>query len=156
MTLMSTTAPSEITIDHEPYSGEDAVRLRAVALLSAGLPPRMARTLPLASVAANLTVRNGMGEPLGYGVLSEVADGVLEIQSFFIREDARGAGVGSALLSRLEQVAGELGSPALVHAGTPGDADITDTLLRRGYVPIAPFGAHTLVADVVCVSKILV
>lgn len=156
MTLMSTTAPSQISIDHEPYDGEDAIRLRAVALLTAGLPPRMARTIDSSRVAANLTVRNTLREPLGYGVLSEVADGVLEIQSFFIREDSRNIGVGAALLTRLEQVARELGSPALVHAGTPSDAGITAALLRRGYVPIAPFGSHALEPGITAVSKILV
>ena len=111
-----------------------------------------------------LVVRRG-GVPIGCGAvralrdnasLRELGVGVGELKRMYVAPEARGQGIGHALVLRLEQEARALGLTRLVlETGTRQEAALA--LYRRlGFTDIAPYGEYVLSpATSVCLAKLL-
>lgn len=148
-----------IGVSDEPFDSDDAVRLRAAALIERSqLGTSRAPIDPYRAperLSAHVVVRHADGTALGCGALAEVDDGVVEIQRFYVRFDARGLGAGAVLLEALEQRARALGSGATVIETTSALPDMVNFLMRNGYQQIAPWGPYLARIASVCFSKVL-
>jgi GNAT superfamily N-acetyltransferase len=148
-----------VSIQAEPFDSPDSVRLRAVARLEVDALyhgyPDLGSPLTPESAVANVVARDGSGTPLGCGALVAVADGVLEIRRMFVRSEARGTGVGRALLDALEEAAREFGAPAIVHETGTQQTRTIRFYEREGFTRIAPFGPYSRNPLSVCLAKVL-
>jgi len=107
------------------------------------------------SMAVFFVARDSAGTALACGGLRVVDDGITEIKRMYVRSEARGTGVATAVLRRLEQAAIELGSPALVlEAGTHQHRAIR-FYEREGFTRIANFGPYADAPLSVCYAKVL-
>ncbi|KQO62902.1 GNAT family N-acetyltransferase [Curtobacterium sp. Leaf261] len=148
-----------VSIEAEPFDSPDSVRLRAVARLEVdalyhGYPDHGA-PLTTDSAVVNVVARDADGVPLGCGALVAVADGVLEVRRMFVRSEARGAGVGAALLRALEEAASEFGAPAIVHETGIQQTGAIRFSEREGFIRIAPFGPYAANPLSICFAKVL-
>ena len=67
--------------------------------------------------------RDAQGAPLGMGALRRHAGGVGEVKRMFVPPEARGLGIGGAILARIEQLAREEGLTRLaLETGSNFDA----------------------------------
>ncbi|MFT3727044.1 MAG: GNAT family N-acetyltransferase [Terricaulis sp.] len=67
--------------------------------------------------------RDTSGTPLGMGALRRHADGVGEVKRMFVKPEARGLGVGGAILERIEALARQDGlTRAVLETGSNFDA----------------------------------
>ena len=57
--------------------------------------------------------------PVGILMLKDIGDGVCEMNRMFVREEARGLGVGKALVARLRERAREMGFRTMVLSALP-------------------------------------
>ncbi|MBE7162405.1 MAG: GNAT family N-acetyltransferase, partial [Williamsia herbipolensis] len=76
-----------------------------------------------------------------------------EIRRLYVRPDVREHGIAGMLLHELEQSAKELGSPALVIETAAVLTGVIESLQRKGFHRIAPFGAYTTNPGSVCLAK---
>jgi len=67
---------------------------------------------------------------------------VCEIKRLFVREQARGIGVGKALVEAAIQAAGKLGYAEIKLDTLPQMQDAIALYRKCGFVPIAPYGSH--------------
>jgi ribosomal protein S18 acetylase RimI-like enzyme len=92
---------------------------------------------------------------LGCIGLKPLAPGVGELKRLYVREQARGLGVGKALIAAITQVARERGY-AQVKLDTLPQMQSAIALYRSaGFAPIAPYGSHAY-PGLVCFGKTLV
>jgi putative acetyltransferase len=149
--------PGTILVSAEPFDSPDAVRLRAAGRVEVdGLYrgyPDLGPVLTTENVAATLVARDADGLPLGCGALSEVDDGVMEIRRFFVRSEARGSGVGAALLTGLEDAGREFDAPALVVETGRQQTRTISFYERAGFARIAAFGPYRQNPLSVCLAK---
>ncbi|MBF9030427.1 GNAT family N-acetyltransferase [Rhodobacterales bacterium HKCCE3408] len=87
------------------------------------------------------------GQPVGIGALRDLGDGVGEIKSMFTRDEARGRGVGRAMLSYIVAIARSAGLQRLcLETGTDPDSVAARTLYTsmdfRECDPFGPYAAH--------------
>jgi putative acetyltransferase len=76
------------------------------------------------------------GAVLGMGGLRRHADGVGEVKRMFVRDEARGLGVGGAILAHIEKLAREEGYTRLV-LETGSDFDAARRVYERGAFQIS-------------------
>jgi putative acetyltransferase len=93
---------------------QDDVRALVAALNAftfALTPPEYRHHMTVEQMAAGDTVvfvaRDGDAATLGMGALRRHADGVGEVKRMFVKPEARGRGVGGAILARVEALARE-------------------------------------------------
>ena len=89
----------------------------------------------------------GDGEPVACGGIQRIGDGVGEIKRTWVHDDWRGAGLGSRLVRRLEDVARSLGYRIVRLDTNAALKEAIGMYERTGYVPIAryndnPFATH--------------
>lgn len=153
------TNAADIRVANEPFSSEDAVRLRAAARIDvdgrAGRNSDVGIPLVEAMMAVHVIARDRYGAPLGCGGLVSVGDGVYEIRRLFVRSEARRGGAGAAIVRELEQQARELGAPAVVYETDASMTDMIGFLEHGGYRRIAPWGAYAANPGSVCLAKTL-
>jgi putative acetyltransferase len=150
-------APVAYTVMPEPFDSPDAQRLRAVARIEVDAMykgyPDLGAALTVSSVAANFVARDAAGVPLGCGALVEVNDGVMEIRRMYVRSEARGTGVATALLRAIENAGRELGAPALVYETGVQQTRTIRFYEREGFYRIAPYGPYGENPLSVCLAK---
>jgi GNAT superfamily N-acetyltransferase len=82
------------------------------------------------------------GRPLCCGGLKRLSDEACEIKRMYVIPEARGRGVGRALLTALEQAASELGYRLTCLDTGPRQPDAERMYRRAGYKPIDNFNAN--------------
>lgn len=75
--------------------------------------------------------RDADGAPLGMGALRRHADGVGEVKRMFVAPDARGLGVGGAILNHIEALARQEGVSRIV-LETGSNFDAAKRIYERG------------------------
>jgi putative acetyltransferase len=75
--------------------------------------------------------RDASGEPLGMGALRRHADGVGEVKRMFVKPEARGLGLGGAILARIEELARQEGCIRVV-LETGSNFDAAKRIYERG------------------------
>lgn len=91
-----------------------------------------------------MVARSG-GRVVGCGAYRRIDDGHAEIKRMFVSPQARGSGVGSAILSRLESDARQQGIGRLSLETGIHQPQAIQLYRRAGYVECEPFGPY--VAD---------
>ncbi len=140
-------AADAIAVAPEAPTGPDALRLigASEAELSAAYPPEERFAFSVEKLVEAgvwfVVARDGDGRALGCGGLAEYP-GYGELKRIYVDRQARGRGVGRAVLAALEARARALGLP-LVRLET-GDAQIDAMALYRrcGYMPTGRFGEY--------------
>jgi putative acetyltransferase len=93
------------------------------------------------------------GEPVGCGALRPVTEETVEIKRMYVREKARGEGVGRAILMELERLAGEFGYKSIILETGVRQPEAIALYTRRGFVPIAKYGDYAENPLSVCMGK---
>jgi len=75
--------------------------------------------------------RDETGAAIGMGALKRHADGIGEVKRMYKRPEARGLGVGGAIVARLEQLARDEGLKRLV-LETGANFDVAQRVYERG------------------------
>lgn len=75
--------------------------------------------------------RDEQGAPLGMGALRRHANGVGEVKRMFVKPEARGLGVGGAILARIEGLARQEGAARIV-LETGSNFDAAKRVYERG------------------------
>ncbi|TNC13628.1 GNAT family N-acetyltransferase [Methylobacterium terricola] len=109
------------------------------ARLYPGEPRRPITPGSLAAPGIHVLVARGDGAALGLCAIIERGDGEVELKRLIVTADARGRGVGSALVRGAEALARRLGARAIVlEVGIENRA--AQALYRRaGFTPRGPF-----------------
>lgn len=94
------------------------------------------------------------GVLLGIGALKELDAGHVELKSMHTAADARGEGVGSAMLSYLMAIATERGYRRVsLETGTmPAFMPARSLYERFGFKPCEPFGRYTVNPNSICMT----
>jgi GNAT superfamily N-acetyltransferase len=95
-----------------------------------------------ADVTVFLVVRDDDGRPLGCGALRSLGEPVLEIKRMYVRREARGRGVGVAILEALEREAVARGFKVIRLETGPLQPEAIGLYARAGYREIPCFGAY--------------
>jgi GNAT superfamily N-acetyltransferase len=94
-------------------------------------------------------------DPVGCGGLRELDATEAEIKRMFVRPAARGTGVSTALLARLELYGRERGYRRLVLETGDRQPDAVRFYEREGYTPIPNFGYYVDSDLSLCFEKVL-
>ena len=86
--------------------------------------------------------RDSSGRALGMAALVEKADGTAELKRMFVHEDARGQGLASALMDRLESAAADAGVQTLQLETGPLQHAAIALYEKRGFTRIYNFGPY--------------
>ena len=92
---------------------------------------------------------------VGCGGLRQLDDEHGEIKRMFVHPEARGTGVSTAILDRLEDYARGSGWSRLVLETGTGQPDAVRFYEREGYTPIPLFGYYIGSAISLCYEKVL-
>ena len=137
---------ASIVIAAEPFDSPDAAELRDE--LRHELDVRYGGDFepgdkPTAEdITVFLVARDDDGRALGCGALRSLGEPVVEIKRMFVRPEARGRGVGVAILSALENEARERGFKVVRLETGPLQPEATALYARAGYREIPCFGAY--------------
>lgn len=112
------------------------IRARYGGKLEPGRPPSAA------DVAVVLLAAEDDGTPLGCGALRPLDDGAVEVKRMYVVPEARGRGVGRAVLAGLEAAARERGWTTLRLETGPRQPEAVALYTAAGYRPIGPFGGY--------------
>jgi putative acetyltransferase len=135
-----------IQIAREPFDSPDASEL--LAELGRELEERYGSDLEpgekpsAADVTVFLVARDADGQALGCGALRSLGEPVVEIKRMYVRPDARGHGVGVAILAALEREAVGLGFRVVRLETGPLQPEAIGLYARAGYREIPCFGAY--------------
>jgi len=91
--------------------------------------------------------------PLGCGAVRKRDDTTFELKRMFVAPEARGAGVGRALLAALEREAVALGAHRLVLETGTRQAEALALYRRAGFTGIDRFGEYVSSPLSVCLEK---
>lgn len=164
--------PDALEITPEPITSGDATLL--IGALNAELAARYPepganhfRLDPDEVAPGNgiFLVARWFGRPVGCGAMRKLREPALvreigpqagEIKRMYVAPDARGQGVGRALLTRLEAEAHRLGLARLVLETGTRQTDAIALYRRAGYSDISPYGEYSAsAATSVCLAKLL-
>lgn len=81
-------------------------------------------------------------EPVGCGCFKKFDEQAAEVKRMFAREDARGKGVGAAVLTELEKWATELGYTFMVLEHGNKQPEASKLYQRQGYAVIPNYGQY--------------
>jgi|SRR5215212_2806221 len=95
-----------------------------------------------ADVTVFLVVRDHDGRPLGCGAVRSLGEPVVEIKRMYVRREARGRGVGVAILEALEREAVARGFKVIRLETGPLQPEAIGLYARAGYREIPCFGAY--------------
>jgi putative acetyltransferase len=97
---------------------------------------------PSADDVAVFLVARESGRALGCGALRSLGEPVVEIKRMYVRPEARGRGVGAAILGELERVAIEHGFRVVRLETGPLQPEAIHLYERTGYREIPCFGSY--------------
>ena len=135
-----------IVIAPEPFDSDDAEQLRGE--LRRELNERYGADLepgakPSADdVALFVVARDENGRAVGMGALRSLGEPVVEIKRMYVRPEARGRGVGVAILNELERGARELNFKVVRLETGPLQPEAIGLYARAGYREIPCFGSY--------------
>jgi GNAT superfamily N-acetyltransferase len=109
---------------------------------------------PYAPPGGELLLAKRGDHVLGCIGLKPLAPGVAEIKRLFVREQARGLGVGKALIEAITRTARELGYAEIKLDTLPQMQGAIALYQAAGFKPIAPYGSHAY-PGLVCFGKSL-
>jgi putative acetyltransferase len=95
------------------------------------------------------------GTPLGCGGLRRIDDSHGEIKRMFVAPAARGSGVSTAILRRLERFGVESGWSRLVLETGAAQPDAIGFYTREGFTPIDRYGYYVDSDESLCFGKTL-
>ena len=107
---------------------------------------------PYAPPGGELLLAKRGDHVLGCIGLKPLAPGIAEIKRLFVREQARGLGVGKALIEAITRTARELGYAEVKLDTLPQMQSAIALYQAAGFVPIAPYGSHAY-PGLVCFGK---
>lgn len=145
-----------IEIAAEPFDSPESVALREE--LARELSGRYGGDLepgekPTADdVAAWVVAREG-GRALGCGALRSLGEPVVEIKRMYVRPEARGRGIGAAILDVLEKQAVERGFRVVRLETGPLQPEALRLYERAGYREIPCFSAYATGAASRCFER---
>jgi putative acetyltransferase len=145
-----------IEIVPEPFDSPDSLALREE--LAHELSERYGADLepgvkPTADDVAAWVVAREDGRPLGCGALRSLGEPVVEIKRMYVRPEARGRGIGAAILGVLEQQAIDLGFRVVRLETGPLQPEALRLYARAGYREIPCFGAYSTGAASRCFER---
>jgi putative acetyltransferase len=137
-----------------------AVLARHLAVMRAGTPPAHVHALPaerLRDPAVTLFGARRAGVLLGVGAIRRLDAAHAELKSMHTLAEARGRGVGRALLNHLLRVAAASGYQRVsLETGTMAAFEPARTMYQSaGFVPCEPFGEYTDNPYSVCMTRTL-
>jgi GNAT superfamily N-acetyltransferase len=109
---------------------------------------------PYAPPGGELLLAKRGDHVLGCIGLKPLAPGTAEIKRLFVREQARGLGVGKALIEAIIRTARELGYAEIKLDTLPQMQSAIALYQAAGFMPIAPYGSHAY-PGLVCFGKSL-
>ena len=92
-------------------------------------------------------------EPVGCGCFKKFDEQSAEVKRMFAREDARGRGVGAAVLTELEKWAAELGYTAMVLEHGDKQPEASKLYQRQGYTVIPNYGQYIGMEETIICRK---
>jgi putative acetyltransferase len=108
-----------------------------------------------ASVGVFVVARDARWRALGCGALRSIDGGTVQIKRMFVRDDARGSGLGRRLLPALEEHAVRLGATRVVLETGLAQPDAVALYERAGYRRIPCFGAYAVATRSRCHERVL-
>jgi GNAT superfamily N-acetyltransferase len=94
--------------------------------------------------------------PVGCGCFKKFDDRSAELKRMYAREDARGKGVGTAVLTELEKWAAELGYSAMVLEHGNKQPEASRLYQKQGYKVIPNYGQYIGMEETsICRKKLL-
>ena len=145
-----------IEIAAEPFDSPDSAALRDE--LARELNDRYGGDLepgdkPTADDVAAWVVAREDGRALGCGALRTLGEPVVEIKRMYVRPEARGRGIGAAVLNVLEQEAVNRGFRVVRLETGPLQPEALHLYERAGYREIPCFGAYASGAASRCFER---
>jgi putative acetyltransferase len=139
-------ASEDITIQAERADQPDviALLLQARALLAGLYPPESRHGLDLDAYATpevTLFVARAGGDAVGCGALQRHDDGSAEVKSMFVVPEARGRGIGRAILAAIEAALPAHAAALRLETGIRQDAAIR-LYEAAGFRRRGPFGGY--------------
>lgn len=149
-----------ITVEDPHATDVSGVLARHLATMHEETPPAHVHALPaerLQDPAVTLFGARRDGRLLGVGAIREVDAMHAEIKSMHTLAEARGQGVGRALLNHLLQVAAASGYQRVsLETGTMTAFEPARTMyLTAGFRPCEPFGEYTVNPYSVCMTLVI-
>jgi GNAT superfamily N-acetyltransferase len=96
------------------------------------------------------------GEPAGCGCFKKFDEQSAEVKRMFVKENARGKGVGAAVLTELENWAAQLGYTATVLEHGNKQPEASKLYEKQGYTVIPNYGQYIGMEETsICRRKIL-
>ncbi|MCX6127388.1 MAG: GNAT family N-acetyltransferase [Proteobacteria bacterium] len=130
---------NELSIDLEQKTGRDGRSSFATQDVNA---PR-----------SSFVVAYGGDEPIGCGAIRPVSDDICEVKRMYARK--RGLGIGSKILSALEEIAEQFGYRFIwLETGIENQQAI-DFYLKHGYQVRGNFGKYHGRPECICFEKVL-
>jgi GNAT superfamily N-acetyltransferase len=93
------------------------------------------------------------GKPVGCGALRKLDDRTAEVRRMYVLKEARRAGIGRAILARLEEEAPRLGYSSLLLETGNRQGPAMSLYESYGFIRIPAFGQHVNDPISVCYSK---
>ena len=150
----------KVTLAHEPFDSEDALRLIAAldAHLAGRYPPhqRFGPNLRPEHLAAGLgafLIARSEGRAVGCGAVRRLDETTVEVKRMYVEPELRGQGVAKKILKRLEAEAKTLGAHRLVLETGIYQAEAIGLYRRAGFSEIDCFGEYAGVPTSACFEK---
>lgn len=150
-----------VITEEDPHAADvGAVLARHLAVMHDETPPAHVHALPadrLRDPAVTLFGARRAGELLGVGAIRRLDAAHAEIKSMHTLAEARGQGVGRAMLNHLLQVAAARGVERVsLETGTMAVFEPARTMyMSAGFRPCEPFGEYTANPYSVCMTLVL-
>jgi GNAT superfamily N-acetyltransferase len=95
------------------------------------------------------------GRPVGCGAVRMLDGMTAELKRMYVARDARGRGIGSAIVAGLEEQALRLGARRVVLETGDRQPEAVALYTRAGFTPIPCFGAYANAPQSRCFGKLL-
>lgn len=150
-----------IAVEDPQAADVGAVLARHLAVMHEDTPPAHVHALPaerLRDPAVTLFGARRAGELLGVGAIRRLDTAHAELKSMHTLAEARGQGVGRAMLNHLLRVAAASGYEQVsLETGTMATFEPARTMYESaGFRPCQPFGEYTVNPYSVCMTLALV
>jgi GNAT superfamily N-acetyltransferase len=102
----------------------------------------------------NVVIAYWNNEPAGCGCFKKFDNRSVEVKRMFVKEDARGNGIGAAILSELEKWATELGNGSIVLEMGNRQPEAAILYKKQGYQVIPNYGQYIGMEETsICMKK---
>jgi putative acetyltransferase len=148
-----------VRIAPEPYDAPEPAALRAEGeaevLMRYGVDNEPGVKPKAADVAVFLVARDDDGVPVGCGALRRLDEQSVEIKRMYVRPEARGRGLGAALLRALEDEAARLGAVRLRLETGARQPEAVALNEGAGYRRVPCYGPYAGHLDSLCYERSL-